>query len=55
MWSHGNPNLTRVTNFQRRFSVRVWCGLLSKKVTVQQLNRWQVLIHEDDLPGQMYF
>jgi hypothetical protein len=55
MRSHGNPNLTRVTNFQRRFSVHVWCGLLGKKVTAQ-FNRWQVLIlHEDDLPRQMYF
>jgi len=58
MWSHGNPNLTRVTNFQRTFSLHVWCGLLSKKVitAAQQFNMWQVLIlHEDDLPGQMYF
>jgi len=28
MWSHENPHQTHVTNFQRRFSVNVWCGLL---------------------------
>jgi len=56
MWSHGSLNLTRVTSFQRRFSVHVWCGLLCKKVTGQHFNRWQVLIlHKDDLPGQMHF
>ena len=50
MWSHGNQNLITVINLQRRFSVHVWCGLLSKKVTGQQFNRWQVLnLHEDDL------
>ena len=27
-WSHENPHETSVTNFQRRFSVNVWCGLL---------------------------
>ena len=27
-WSHDNPHETRVTHFQRRFSVNVWCGEL---------------------------
>ena len=27
-WSHENPHVARVTNFQRRFSVNVWCGVL---------------------------
>ena len=27
-WSHENPHETRVTNFQRRYSVNVWCGVL---------------------------
>ena len=29
-WSHDNPHETRVTNFQRRFSVNVWCGVPCK-------------------------
>ena len=31
-WSHDNPHETRVSNFQRRFSVNVWCGVLCKKL-----------------------
>ena len=31
-WSDGNPHQRRVANFQRRFSVPVWCGLLDSKV-----------------------
>jgi len=30
--SNGNPHQTRVTNFQRRFSVNVFCGLLDNKL-----------------------
>ena len=30
--SHANPHETCVTNFQRRFSVNVWCGVLGKKL-----------------------
>ena len=32
MWPHDNPHETSVTKFQRRFSVKVWCGLLSNKL-----------------------
>ena len=32
-WSHENPRETRVTNFQRRFSVNVWCGVLGNRLT----------------------
>jgi len=32
MWSHDNPHETSVTNFQRRFSVNVWCGVLGNKI-----------------------
>ena len=31
-WSHENPHETRVTNFQRRFSVNVWCGVLGNRL-----------------------
>jgi len=31
-WSHENPHKTRVTNFQRRFSVSVWCGVLDYRL-----------------------
>jgi hypothetical protein len=42
--------------FPKRFSVHVWCGLLSKKEAGQQFNKWQVLIlHKNDLPGQLNF
>ena len=32
MWSHDNPHETSVTNFQRRFSVNVRCGVLGNKL-----------------------
>jgi len=32
-WSHDNAHETSVTNFQRRFSVNVWCGVLDNKLT----------------------
>jgi len=31
-WSHDNPHETRVTNFQKRFTVNVWCGVLGNKL-----------------------
>ena len=31
-WSHENLHETRVTNFQRRFSVNVWCGVLGNRL-----------------------
>ena len=31
-WSHDNPHETRVTNFQRRFSVNVWCGVIGNRL-----------------------
>jgi len=31
-WSHDNPHDTSVTNFQRRFTVNVWCGVLGNKL-----------------------
>ena len=27
-WSHENPHGTAETNFQRRFSINVWCGMI---------------------------
>ena len=32
-WSHENPHETRVTNFERRFSVNVCCGVLGNRLT----------------------
>ena len=31
-WSHDNPHETSVFNFQRRFTVKVWCGVLGNKL-----------------------
>jgi len=31
-WSHDNPHETSETNFQRRFTVNVWCGVLGNKL-----------------------
>ena len=31
-WSHDNPHETRVTNFQRRFSVNVWRGVIGNRL-----------------------
>jgi len=31
-WSHDNPHETSVTNFQRRFTVNVWHGVLGHKL-----------------------
>ena len=31
-WSHDNPHETRVTNFRRRFSVNVWCGVIGNRL-----------------------
>ena len=31
-WSHNNPHETSVTNFQKRFSVNVWCGVLGNRL-----------------------
>jgi len=31
-WSHDNPHETSVTNFQRRFTANVWCGVLGNKL-----------------------
>ena len=31
-WSHDNPHETSVTNFQRRFSVNIWCGVLGNRL-----------------------
>ena len=31
-WSHDNPHEISVTNFQKRFTVNVWCGVLVNKL-----------------------
>jgi len=32
-WSHENPHETRISNFQRRFSVNAWCGVLGNRLS----------------------
>ena len=32
MWSHDNPHETSVTNFERRFTVNVWCVVLGNSL-----------------------
>lgn len=32
IWAEDNPNATVQTNFQQRFSVNVWCGLIKDKL-----------------------
>ena len=46
-WSHENPHGTRVTNFQRRFSVNVWCGVLGNSV---KENTYEAFLR-NELPG----
>jgi len=70
-WSHNNPHETSVTNFQRRFTVNVWCGVLGNKLigpfVLDNLtgNAYEVFLR-NELPGllediplmirsQMYF
>jgi len=43
-WSHNNPHETSVTNFQKRFSVNVWCGVLGNRLIgpfVSQQFNWK--------------
>ena len=44
---HDNPHETSVTNFQRRFSVNVWCGLLGNRLI-------EFLVFENNLTGNTY-
>ena len=37
-WSHDNAHETSVTNFQRRFSVNVWCGVIGNRLTLCRSN-----------------
>jgi len=45
-WSHDNPPETSVTNFQRRFTVNVWCGLLG--------NKFGPFVFDNNLTGNAY-
>jgi len=47
MWSHDNPHETSVTNFQRRFLVNVWCGVLGNKLIGP-------LVFDNNLTGNTY-
>ena len=46
-WSHDNPHETRVTNFQRRFSVNVWCGVIGNRLIGP-------FVFDNNLTGNMY-
>ena len=46
-WSHDNPHETSVTNFQRRLSVNVWCGVLGNKLIGP-------FVFENNLTGNTY-
>jgi hypothetical protein len=47
MWSHGNRHETIVTNFQRRFSVNVWCHFLGNKLI-------RPFVSDNSLTGDTY-
>ena len=46
-WSHDNPHETSVTNFQRRFTVNVWCGVLGNKLI-------EPFVFDNNLTGNAY-
>jgi len=46
-WSYNNPHETSVTNFQRRFTVNVWCGVLDNKLIGP-------FVFENNLTGNAY-
>jgi len=46
-WSHENPHGTVETNFQRRFSINVWCGMIDDMLTGP-------VILDDRMTGQNY-
>ena len=46
-WSHDNPHETRVTTFQRRFSVNVWCVVIGNRLIGP-------FVFENNLTGNTY-
>ena len=46
-WPHDNPHETSVTNFQRRFSVNVWCGVIGNKLIGP-------FVFDNNLTGNVY-
>jgi len=46
-WSHDNQHETSVTNFQRRFTVNVWCGVLGNKLIGP-------IVFDNNLAGNVY-
>ena len=46
-WSQDNPHETIVTNFQRRFSVNVWCGVIDNRLIVP-------FVFDNNLTGDTY-
>ena len=46
-WSHDNPHETSVTNFQRRFSVNVRCGVIGSRLIGP-------FVFENNLTGNTY-
>ena len=55
-WSHDNPHETSVTDFQRRFTVNVWCDVLRNKLIGHFVfdnltgNAYEVFLR-NELPG----
>ena len=43
-WSHDNPHETSVTNFHRRFTVNVWCGVLGNKLIGHRSELFKLLV-----------
>ena len=46
-WSLENPHETSITNFQRRFSVNVWCGVLGNRLLGP-------IVFDNNLKGNTY-
>ena len=46
-WSHDNPHEASVSNFQRRFTVNVWCGVLGNKFI-------RPFVFDNNLTGNAY-
>ena len=46
-WSDENPHATVDTNFQHRFSINVWCGMIDNQLTGP-------IVLENRLTGQNY-
>ena len=46
-WPHDNPHETSVTNFQRRFAVNIWCGVIGNRLITS-------FVFDNNLTGNTY-